>query len=251
MLRGTTDVVRWFVPLSQAPAARFSVYCFPYAGAGANTFASWAPSFGPEFQLFGLQLPGRESRLGEEPSIDAEAVATALAAHADRSFVVYGHSLGARLAYEVLHALWARGSRLPALFCPAACRAPHLPADTQTGGLSTLDDDALVRRLAALGGMPAELLAEPELMELLLPTFRADFAWLDAYSHRQRPPLPVPFLAFCGERDAIAPAEKMQQWRQHTASEFAVHTMPGGHFFFDDQRANLAGRIETCVKERQ
>lgn len=251
MLPGTTEVGRWFVPLSQAAAARVSVYCFPYAGAGANTFGSWASSFDPGFQLFGLQLPGRESRISEEPQTDAEAIATALAAHADRPFVVYGHSFGARLAYEVLHVLWARGSRLPELFCPAACRAPDLPADGQTSQLSTLDDDALARRLAALGGMPPELLAEPELMELLLPTFRADFAWLDAYRYRQRPPLPIPFLAFCGEEDPIASAENMDRWRLHTAAEFELRTMPGGHFFFDGGRERMAGRIQTRVKERQ
>jgi surfactin synthase thioesterase subunit len=58
-------------------------------------------------------------------------------------------------------------------------------------------------------------------------------------------------LAFCGEQDVIASAEKVEQWKLHTVAEFALHTMPGGHFFFDDQRARIAGRIETCVKERQ
>jgi medium-chain acyl-[acyl-carrier-protein] hydrolase len=109
----------------------------------------------------------------------------------------------------------------------------------------------LTRRLASLGGTPAELLAEPELMERLLRSLRADYAWLDVYRYRQRPPLPVPILAFCGEQDAHATAEEMRQWRLHTAADFVIQTMPGGHFFPSDQRAQIAGGIETRVNARQ
>jgi surfactin synthase thioesterase subunit len=251
MAGGTPQVERWFTALSPGNSAEFAVYCFPYAGAGANSFRSWGPAFGSDVKLFGLQLPGRETRFTEPPEVEASSVATAIAAHADRPYVVYGHSFGARLAFEVIHLLWARGDRLPIHFFPAACRAPHLLPEPEHFGLSALPDDELTERLARGGGTPAAILAEPELMQLLLPVVRADFGWLDSYVYQPRPGLPVPMTAFCAERDDIAPPAQVAQWRQHTAMDFALHTLPGDHFFLHERGPAMARIIETSLKERQ
>ncbi|MEV6970740.1 alpha/beta fold hydrolase [Hamadaea sp. NPDC051192] len=230
---------RWLARPVPRPAARLRLYCLPYAGAGANAFRLWPTAFGEDVEIVGVQLPGRETRLGEAPEFAVEDVAAAIAADADRPFALYGHSMGARLAYEVTQALPVPPVRL----FVAACRAPQLPPDGPLHGLSELPDAQLVARLAPAGGFAEEVLAEPELLALLVPALRADLAWVDGYRHVTRPPLTVPIVAFAGESDDRVRLSTVAQWGRLAGAGFTLHTVAGGHFFLHERLPELAALI--------
>ena len=113
--------------------------------------------------------------------------------------------------------------------------------------MSRVDDDEFIDRLRAAGSLPAGIVGEPELLELLLPTLRADFTWLDDYVYLDAEPLPVPIVCFAGDRDPAAPVEEMRGWERQTSAGFALHLLPGGHFFLRDQLPELAARIEAAL----
>lgn len=238
-------LARWFVapPRPQAPAVLF---CLPYAGAGTSPFQGWAAALGPDVDVQPVVLPGRQARIAETPEIDVAAVASALAARVDRPYAIYGHSLGGRLGFEVVRELRRHGAPPPLRLYVGGCRPPDTvdPPDAYVG-LWRLGERELVARLVELRGMPEELPAEPELLDLVLPAVRSDFAWLDGYGYRPEPPLPMPIVAFAGAADPVVPPLDMLGWARHTSAGFSLRTEPGDHFFLGQARDRLAAAIRA------
>ncbi|WP_326820146.1 alpha/beta fold hydrolase [Streptosporangium sp. NBC_01756] len=242
----TTLTARWLRCARPLPHAALRLFCLPYAGAGAGVFHPWPAALAPDVEVVGVQLPGRENRIVEPAEIDLTELAAALAeavAADGRPYALYGHSLGARLAFEVIRRLRRTGAPLPVRLYVGAARAPHLNASAMFDGLSRLSDDELVARVVAGGGVPGEVADEPELLELLLPTLRADFTWLDDYMYRPGAPLPVPITAFAGTLDRAVSTEQMTPWEQHTTAGFVLHHIDGGHFFLQDNLADLTALL--------
>ncbi|WP_247877087.1 thioesterase II family protein [Azospirillum brasilense] len=234
----------WLQRFHPVANPRRRLVCFPYAGAGAAIFRDWAPDAGPEAELMAVRLPGRESRIGEPPLNRVQdavpALLTALEPLEDRPLVLFGHSLGATLAYATARALVAQG-RPPALLAVSGRRPPHAPS--RRPSTRALDDAAFRARLAALGGTPPEVLACDDLMELMLPTLRADFAMSDAFLEPDPPQLPVPILAFAGTEDAEATVAEVAGWERLAGAGFSLRTLPGGHFFLHGQRSSIVRNL--------
>jgi surfactin synthase thioesterase subunit len=224
-----------------------TLFCLPHAGGGASVFARWPAAFGPSVEVRAIQLPGREDRILEDPVIDPDALAAGIARAVTGPYALFGHSMGARLAFEVIRRLRAAGAPLPEVLFASACRAPHMVRDGLLDGLSRADDDAFIARLHAVGGLPDEVAAEPELLELLLPALRADFTWLDDYTFAEAEPLPVPIVCLAGDQDRAVPLDEVLGWERHTSAGFAVHRFAGGHFFLRDRLPELVARIEAAL----
>ena len=234
--------------------ARFRLFCFPYAGSGATAFRGWPERLGAltDVEVLPIRLPGRETRLTEPPDIDLGRLTTGVQAWLDRPYGLYGHSVGARLAFDVARELRRRGQRPPDLLSVSGCPAPQLPVATPED--STLDDEAFLRRVASLGGMPASVLENAELRDLVLPALRADFAYVDTYRYRDEPPLDVPLLALGGDGDPEAPAHAVRAWAAQTSADFQTSILDGDHFFIHSAASRvlelLAGSIDGCRVRR-
>jgi surfactin synthase thioesterase subunit len=238
-------LARWFAAAPR-PSALAMLFCLPYAGAGTVVFHGWAAALGPDVDVQPVVLPGRQTRIAEPPGIDVAALAGALAARADRPYAIYGHSLGGRLGFEAVRELRRRGGPLPLRLYVGGCRPPDLAGQPDPyAGISRLGEEELVARLARLGGMPEELLAEPELLDLVLPAVRADLAWLDGYRYRPEPPLPVPIVAFAGDADPVVMPDDMRGWARHTSAGFSLRTEPGDHFFLHPRLHALAAAVRA------
>lgn len=236
----------WFVRTTPRPEASRQLFCLPYAGAGPSAFRTWGAVFGAGVEIVAVHLPGRESRFTEVTRADQREIAAAIADFADRPYALFGHSFGGRLGFEVVRELRALGAALPLRLFPSASRPPHVKiTNGLLDGLSTASDDELVAALADGGGMPDAVLAEPELLELVLPAVRLDLGWLDDYSHREQPPLPVPITAFAGEDDRLLPPSLISEWARHTSAGFTMHTQPGGHFFVNEQLPAVAALVRA------
>lgn len=238
--------MNWFVVPRPRPHAAVRLFCLPYAGGGASAYRRWPAAIGTDIEVIAVQPPGRENRIAEDPAFDRTELADAIAedvAGDDRPYALYGHSLGGWDAYETTRHLHRTGTRLPVKLYTGGCRAPHIPVTGTFAGLSTLDDDALVARVAEGGGLHEAILAEPELLELLLPALRADFTRLDQYTHTGGDPLPVPIVAYAARADTAVTRADIEPWDRHTTAGCVVHDVDGDHFFLLDDNSGLTDRI--------
>lgn len=226
------------------------LFCLPFAGGGAGAFRAWPSDVPESIELLPVQLPGRERRLADDPDFSVADVAEAIAMRADRPFGIYGHSMGGRIAFEVVRHLRRTGQVLPVLLAVGGTRAPHLPATGALTGVSRLPDDEMFAALTEAGGTPPELLEHRELMTLFAPMLRSDFRRLDEYVYTDEPPLPVPIVAFHGTEDELVSTAEVAAWQDHTAAGFALHEVPGTHFFLrEGQRSQLLAPLTRRLLE--
>jgi surfactin synthase thioesterase subunit/phosphopantetheinyl transferase len=233
---------RWLVPAGPSRDAETILFCLPHAGGGPSAFRRWRHVLPSAIAVHAVAFPGREHRLGEPARVQPDAIAEAIARQAgSRPYAVYGHSMGARVAFEVVRALRRRGAPLPVRLYVAGA----LPPDRcdPLARVARLPDDGFVSELVALGGTRNGMLEHPELRQLLLPLLRTDLNWLAGYRYRDEPPLPVPVVAFAGAGDRVAAPPVMLGWARHTAASFRLHTLPGRHFFCHDELRRLAALI--------
>ena len=228
---------------------RAVLFCLPHAGAGAAAFRGWARALAPDVETLPIRLPGREGRFAEPPVIDPRAVAGAVASAIEVRgvvpYAIYGHSMGAWIAFEVVRELRRLGVPLPIRLYVGAARPPDSALTGPFDGLSLVTDAQLAERLIELGSTPPEVFAEPELGDLMLAVLRADFGWLDNYQYQPQSRLPVPVVAFAGSADQAAPAIEMAGWERHTSAGLRLHELAGGHLFLQDQHDQLIALIRA------
>ena len=156
-------------------------------------------------------------------------LATALHPVLDVPFAFFGYSMGALISFELARYLRHADMPEPIHLLVAAHRAPQLP--DRRPPIHHLSDDVLLDRLTQLGGTPQEILQQTELMKIMLPIIRADFALCETYSYAADEPLDYPITAFGGLKDTSVSEQELQAWREQTRNTFALHMIPGDHFF--------------------
>ncbi|WP_194912061.1 thioesterase II family protein [Catenulispora rubra] len=231
----TVDAVRW--PGTAAPGrARLRLYCLPHAGGGAVSYLPWSRRLAPDIEVVAVRLPGRENRHRERPARRlgqlVPAVTRILSGDADGPFAVFGHSLGALLAFEACRELARLDLRQPVRLLVSGRTAPQLPS--RVPPIHAAPDEALYQRLRDMGGTPPELLADPEVMAGLLPTLRADMEAAETYEYRPGPALNVPLSVFGGAQDRFADRRDIEPWGEHTRAGCRVRVYPGRHFFLHE-----------------
>lgn len=221
------------------------LFCFPYAGGGASAYRGWHDLLPPGVELVAIQPPGRETRFNEPPLRDMSAmlaeVARAMAPMLDRPYAVFGHSLGSLVAFELVRLLRQSGLPLPEHLFVSGRRAPHVPIDRRA--FHDLADADLIDELRKMRGMTDQLLENEELMAVLLPTLRADFAVHDTYRYREQPALALPVTVFGGLEDEVTTPENLAAWSSMTAAASQVRLFPGGHFFINEHRDDVLAVI--------
>ena len=205
------------------PSCQSRLICFPYAGAGTLWCRGW--------KACPALLPGRETRAGEAPMESMEALVAeleqAILPLLDKPYVFFGHSMGAGIAFELAHALWKRGRRLPSGLIVSSAKAPSLRTP-----LPEPTDAELLAQLERLGGAPAGAAHDPDWLKMVFPALRADTRLYRTYLPASREPLPAPIFAYCGDSDPNLSIDDMEPWRCETSAGFKMRVFPGGHFYF-------------------
>ena len=229
------DESQWFRALNRHPRCRARLFCFPYAGGSAAVFREWPAGLAPDIEVFPALLPRRGARMAEPPLTRISSIVEGLAAgirpHLDRPFALFGHSMGALIAFELARRLRAEAGVEPAHLFVAGCRAPHLP-DTDPAFRDRTDDE-FIEHLRGLNGTPAEVLEHPQLMALMLPLLRADFEAVETYRYEAGPPLGCRVSAYGGLYDSAVKRESLEAWREQTGGEFVLRMFDGDHFFIN------------------
>lgn len=232
------------------PDATVRLFCLPYAGGSSAIFYRWSEYLSPAIEVCAVQLPGRDGRFALQPYRSmgplVEAVRNAILPFLDKPCVVFGHSLGALIAFELVRSLHDRGAPRPLSLLVSAAVAPHLAKSPDR--LHLLPDDELITQLELLQGTRKEIFQHPEVVQLLLPTIRADLQVFETYIHQTGPPLPCSVAVFGGIDDTRIAASGLEHWRHHTRSEFSLTMLPGDHFFIHSACRLLVERIESYLE---
>lgn len=203
-------------------------------------FGKWLTEFDTRIEAIITHYPGRGSRHNEQPIKQiktlVERLAQAIQPYLDKPFAFFGHSFGGLIAFELAKQIQ------PQFLFISGCRAPHLPNPHPL--IHRLPDPEFIKSLQGLNGIPDEVIGHSELMELLLPSLRADFEAFESYqpgSHQ----LTCPIIAFGGLNDPRVSREHLEGWASHTTGRFRSHYFPGAHFFININKAGIIASIAS------
>ncbi|MGW5847871.1 thioesterase II family protein [Streptomyces sp. NPDC055254] len=236
----------WFRCPRPMPGAQARLVCFAHAGGSAAAFRSW--DMGPDVEVVGVQYPGRADRFGDPFPEDLEQlgreVGEAIATLDERPTALFGHSLGALVAYEAARHLEEIG-QAPVYLFASACRSPQV-ADSRPP-IARLDDATLAAELMKMGGTDALVLADLELRDLVLPYIRADFALLEAYAPLAEPLAVTPVLALNAVADPYVTCAEMAGWSGVTQAGFRAERFAGDHFYLVPRQEEVLATLRAAL----
>lgn len=230
------------------PAAKLRLFCFPFAGAAANVYRTWPRLFGDEVDVCPVELPGRGLRAREPLAADMVELRTRVTEDLaplledEVPVALFGHSMGAKLAFELSKGL---GRRVVHLFVSAASapdvRAPHPMAE--------LPRAEFISELRRIGGTPEEVLADDEVMDLFLPVLRADLRLHEHYVATDGVRAPCGVTTFAATADARVSVDMARGWEVFSSGPFRLLTLDAGHHFLGASAAMLAREIVSDLQK--
>ncbi|HKU73641.1 MAG TPA: alpha/beta fold hydrolase [Pyrinomonadaceae bacterium] len=236
-----TPTSNWLTCPKPNPRASMRLFCFPYAGGRAAVFRTWPDELPAEIEFYAIELPSRGRRIREAPITRIEpmvrGIADAIGPLLDKPFCFFGHSMGALTGFELARLLRREGRPQPSHLFVSGATAPQIE-DAHPVNYD-LPEPEFVDVLRRLNGTPSEVLENEELLQLMLPTLRADFELLQVYKYEDEPPFSFPITAFGGLQDAEVSRQDLEGWRVHTAATFILRNFPGDHFFLHSDRTRL------------
>jgi medium-chain acyl-[acyl-carrier-protein] hydrolase len=233
------------LPLAQP---RLRLVCVPYAGGGASLYRPWRELVAHAIDVCAIELPGHGVRFGEPPISDMTGLCDGLVAAIEPLFdgvplAVFGHSMGARIAFELAHRFDGRVAHLFASGSPAPGDRSRYGASGDLRPTEQLTDDDFKQRLRELGGTPPEILADDELMARVLPVVRADFVLIERYQVAPQTRVSCPITVFAGVDDPGASPVAAAAWGLRTTAVCRLVELDAGHFFLESHRAELFREI--------
>jgi surfactin synthase thioesterase subunit len=231
---------KWMRIFHPTSVAAVRLVCLPHAGGSASFFFPMAKAFGPAVEVMAVQYPGRQARR-HEPGIDnvpeyADQIFAVLRRLDDRPLALFGHSMGAILAYEVAIRMRQAGLRAPARLFASGRRAPSCYRDEQVHKGS---DEEMVAELQGLGGPNQVMLTDPELLAMILPAVRSDYRAIERYQHDPHVRLDCPVTVLVGDSDPLVTLDEARAWAEHTTAPTELEVFRGGHFFLVDQSTEV------------
>ncbi|XP_061660693.1 S-acyl fatty acid synthase thioesterase, medium chain [Syngnathoides biaculeatus] len=220
------------------PDAVVRLICFPWAGGGSIHYARWGTVLNSSIEVFGVKLPGRESR-AKEPffknmqQIVDEVLHLLLPILKEKPFALFGHSFGAFTSYAVADALKKLQNIEPVHIFLSGAPAPYSETRIQAPKRSDLSDDDFLKWLISIGGTPPELLANPEVLNLFLPALKADLHVVENYKCAKpvNAGFSCPVSCFDGKDDI---PHDLQAWKAITTGDFNIRMLDGSHFYLKD-----------------
>jgi pyochelin biosynthetic protein PchC len=241
MTRSATDPAALWLRRFRAPGpVRRRLLCFAHAGGGPSSFRTWSRHLPADVEVLAVRYPGRQDRVGEDcierMDMLADRVAAAIHPRFDLPTALFGHSMGAWLAYEVALLLRRGHGITPSVLFVSGQRAPHLPRRRE---IDMHDDDSVIAEVRRLGAYQPEVFDDPDLREMVMPALRADFRLVRDYRPTPGGVVDAPVVGYVGDADRDVPEPDLLAWAQVTSAAFTHRVLPGGHFYLLDQEAEL------------
>lgn len=192
-----------------------------------------------------IQLPGRENRVREQIPGDFDTIMDAMVAglqgELNQPYVLFGHSMGALMAYELAR----RVNRKPEHLILAGRRGPRIAPFQQN--IHDLDDASFIQLAMEGGGSQQALFANPELLRIMMTRLRADYRLCATYRHQPEQSLEIPITLFLGDDDPHNDSEDLGRWDVLTSGSYQCKLLPGGHFFINTHREALLKELNTLL----
>lgn len=232
-------------------AAKYRIFYFPYAGAGASSGEAFYKKFAPKIDFIALQFPGRENRIAEQPIVEitrlVDEIAMAVLPHLDMPFVFWGHCSGALIAFEVANKIRETFNIQPHAFIVSACAAPQFVHTIFKEKFHNLPDKQFFAKVllfmenASFGNSDSSAA-----VKILLPGIKADFTLYENYRYNINMPFDCPVYAFGGKNDKVISKENLLQWKNQTTKKFESFFLENQHHYFVN---NCADELANMIKE--
>lgn len=233
----------WIASRRPKPDARLRLFCFPYAGGASTAYQTWQAALPGTVDVCCIELPGRLARSREAPlrSIQdiVRTMAVELAPLLDRPCALFGYSMGTLIAFEWARHLESLGKGATALFV-AARNPPHHPPASQPDHEQPSTLQFLSSVSKRYGPLPAVILEDPELREIVALSLRADLESAAKYRVSSGDRIKAPIVAFGGTLDSSTQVEALGEWKTLTSSDtFVLKMVRGSHFFIRENGPEL------------
>lgn len=237
MPQSAEQFTKWVRRSHPAPQAKTRLVCLPHAGGSASFYFPVSRALAPAVEVLAVQYPGRQDRR-HEPNIPdlhamADRILDAVRTLDDKPVALFGHSMGAVLAYEVALRMQDAGLPAPVRVFTSGRRAPSCLRDERIHAES---DEQLVAELRKLSGTADTMLTDPELLEMIMPAIRSDYRAVETYAHDPGRKLDCPVTVLTGDSDPRVTVEEAAAWEHHTSGPTDLHVYPGGHFYLAEPR---------------
>lgn len=239
---------QWIQVFSPKVKPKLQIICFPHAGGGASLFRSWPEHFSSQVEVLAVRLPGRESRYKEPNLTRINTLSQILseeifASNRDTPLVIWGHSMGALLAFDLASTLEYNGFHID-LLAVSGRNPPHIK---NGGDRHKLPDNSFLEHIAKLGGLPSEIQTNAELRSLYLPIIRSDYTMLETYRYLGKKISTS--LLVCNALDDVETNETdMKRWGELSSGKCVYKAFDGGHFYTQKNVAKIAETIERVAE---
>jgi medium-chain acyl-[acyl-carrier-protein] hydrolase len=253
-MRNELLIMQWIEFYKPNNKSKVRLFCFHHGGGGASAFYKWADKLPETIELGAVQLPGRENRFDEPLLQNMEEVIHGLLKNFDsylgKPYIFFGHSMGAKISFELARALRNLNLPLPSHLVVSGCGAPHLPSDRPP--IHALPDHEFISQLLIYNGIPPEIINNKEdLINLYLPIIKADFKILENYEFKIEEALPCNIVAIHGREDSTVEEENILEWKYHTAYNFRYFSTSGDHFFIKSAQNEVLNIIIQSLREAE
>lgn len=246
--RGAGLDAAWIRSFHEARPGAVRLICFPHAGGSASFYRPLADALASSADVLAVQYPGRQDRRREAPiaTIEelAEEVFQVLRPIATEPLALFGHSMGAVVAFEVALRLRRAGFPTPIRLLVSGRRPPSAYRDER---VHRLPDEDLIAELRLLGAPNLELLADPEIAAMVMPSIRSDYQAIESYRYQFGPRLDCPMSVLIGGQDPRVSVAEARSWARHTAGATEFQVFPGGHFYLAEQPERVAEVVAAAL----
>ena len=213
-----------------------ALFCFPYAGGGASVFSSWKGRLPSKLNIYSFQAPGKEERISELPCTELSTLVTeaadAIIEHGIERIMLFGHSLGALVVYELIKKIELVGQNV-SLAIVSGRNPPQKLSKMKP--ISHLPDKEFISEVKELDGTPNGVFEHPELLEIFLPILKSDFKIAENYRNIHSKRIQSNLFVLSGKRDPWIDPKDLELWKQVTSGTCEIKLFNGDHFFLRDQ----------------
>ncbi|ACS86867.1 Thioesterase [Musicola paradisiaca Ech703] len=239
----------WFSTAREARPNDSVLYCLAHAGGNAEDYLRWQSGLSDDLLMKVVTLPGTGRRYCEAYPTDVnqltENIAAAIAREGDKTFYLFGHSMGAILAWEV-----AKKLRIPpaGLLLSASLSPTEIPSP-RIVRMAEMDNETFIQEMAYFNGIDESLMHSPFLNDIVAEKLKRDFQLIAKYRYQYSAPVSAPMMVIVGEHDAHVPVGSLMKWQSHTQHFLGAKQVPGNHFYFNDHPEIMINAISEMVRE--
>lgn len=250
MMQGGERTDMWLRSFHRNAAGSPLIICLPHAGGSAPFFFKLSGMLSSPAEVMVVQYPGRQERRHENLITDldelTDALFEAISPLAERPIVLFGHSMGAIISFELARRFERTGTGTVLGIVASSRRAPtiHRPQNVYLR-----DDAGIIAEIESLSGTDAKLLADEEMRRLMLPVLRADYKAIETYTYPSGARVRCPIHAFVGDCDPQVTVDEARHWQEVTTGPFSLKTFSGGHFYLNNHEQIVTAALRQSVAE--